>query len=86
MAADKIYFAGHLGLVGSDILRSMQQPVQTNFVTRTQAELELTNQDPVRIFFEKEKPTQVCVAAAKLGNSYANNTYPVDFTFQNLIV
>ncbi len=86
MAVDKIYVAGHRGMVGSAIVRTLQQQGQTNFVTRTHAELDLTNQAAVQAFFEKEKPTQVYLAAAKVGGIHANNTYPAEFIYQNLMM
>ena len=73
-------------MVGSAIVRTLQQQGQTNFVTRTHAELDLTNQAAVQAFFEKEKPTQVYLAAAKVGGIHANNTYPAEFIYQNLMV
>jgi GDP-L-fucose synthase len=85
-AMDKIYVAGHRGMVGSAIVRTLQQQGQTNFVTRTHAELDLTNQAAVQAFFEKEKPMQVYLAAAKVGGIHANNTYPAEFIYQNLMV
>ncbi|MDG1108528.1 MAG: GDP-L-fucose synthase [Burkholderiaceae bacterium] len=85
-AIEKIYVAGHRGMVGSAIIRTLEQQGQTNFVTRTHAELELTNQAAVQAFFEKEKPTQVYLAAAKVGGIYANNTYPAEFLYQNLMI
>ena len=84
--ANKIYVAGHRGMVGSAIVRTLQQQGQTNFVTRTHAELDLTNQAAVQAFFEKEKPTQVYLAAAKVGGIHANNTYPAEFIYQNLMM
>jgi len=83
---DKIYVAGHRGMVGSAIVRTLQQHGQTNFVTRTHAELDLTNQTAVQAFFAQEKPTQVYLAAAKVGGIHANNTYPAEFIYQNLMV
>ena len=83
---EKIYVAGHGGMVGSAIVRTLQQQGQTNFVTRTHAELDLTNQAAVQAFFEKEKPTQVYLAAAKVGGIHANSTYPAEFIYQNLMV
>ncbi len=83
---NKIYVAGHRGMVGSAIVRTLQQQGQTNLVTRTHAELDLTNQAAVQAFFETEKPSQVYLAAAKVGGIYANNTYPADFIYQNLMV
>jgi GDP-L-fucose synthase len=85
-AKEKIYVAGHRGMVGSAILRILQQQGQTNFVTRTHAELDLTHQANVQAFFEKEKPNQVYLAAAKVGGIYANNTYPAEFIYQNLMM
>jgi GDP-L-fucose synthase len=85
-AIEKIYVAGHRGMVGSAIVRTLQQQGQTHFVTRTHAELDLTNQAAVQAFFEKEKPTQVYLAAAKVGGIHANNTYPAEFIYENLMV
>ena len=84
--AHKIYVAGHRGMVGSAIVSTLQQQGQANFVTRTHAELDLSNQAAVQAFFEKEKPTQVYLAAAKVGGIHANNTYPAEFIYQNLMV
>jgi len=90
MAGDKgvgkIYVAGHRGMVGSAIVRALQQQGQANFVTRTHAELDLTNQAAVQAFFKQEKPNQVYLAAAKVGGIFANNTYPAEFIYQNLMV
>jgi len=85
-AMEKIYVAGHRGMVGSAIVRTLVRQGQTNFVTRTHAELDLINQAAVQAFFEKEKPTQVYLAAAKVGGIHANNTYPAEFIYQNLMV
>ena len=82
----KIYVAGHRGMVGSAILRNLQEKGYTNIVTRTHAELDLTNQSAVKIFFEQEKPDQVYLAAAKVGGIHANNTYPAEFIYQNLMI
>ena len=82
----KIYIAGHRGMVGSAILRTLEQQGQTNFITRTHKELELTDQTAVRNFFESEKPEQVYLAAAKVGGIHANNTYPAEFIYSNLMV
>lgn len=82
----KIYIAGHRGMVGSAIMRTLQQQGQTNFITRTHKELELTDQTAVRNFFESEKPEQVYLAAAKVGGIHANNTYPAEFIYSNLMV
>ena len=85
-AIEKIYVAGHRGMVGSAIVRALQQQGQANIVTRTHAELDLTNQPLVQAFFAQEKPTQVYLAAAKVGGIHANNTYPAEFIYQNLMV
>ena len=88
MAYQKIYVAGHRGMVGSAIVRQLlaQGVAQTHIVTRTHAELDLTNQAAVQQFFAHEKPTQVYLAAAKVGGIHANNTYPADFIYQNLMM
>jgi len=86
MTQPKIYIAGHRGMVGSAIMRTLQLQGQTNFITRTHAELELTDQTAVRNFFESEKPDQVYLAAAKVGGIHANNTYPAEFIYSNLMV
>jgi GDP-L-fucose synthase len=83
---DKIYIAGHRGMVGAAILRALAEQGYKNVVTRTHSELDLTNQVAVQDFFRKEKPTQVYLAAAKVGGIHANNTYPADFIYQNLMM
>ena len=85
-SSNKIYVAGHRGMVGSAIVRVLKGQGQTNLVVRTHAELDLTDQQAVRHFFETEKPDQVYLAAAKVGGIHANNTYPAEFIYQNLIV
>ena len=82
----KIYVAGHRGMVGSAICRNLQQQGQFRLLTRTHAELDLTNQAAVQAFFAQEKPDQVYLAAAKVGGIHANNTYPADFIYQNLMM
>ena len=82
----KIYVAGHRGMVGSAIVRELQKQGQKNIVVHTHAELELTNQQSVRDFFELEKPDQVYLAAARVGGIHANNTYPAEFIYDNLMV
>lgn len=82
----KIFVAGHRGMVGSAIIRALQQAGQTNIVTRTHAEFDLTDQVAVRSFFATEKPDQVYLAAAKVGGIHANDTYPADFIYQNLMI
>jgi GDP-L-fucose synthase len=82
----KIYVAGHRGMVGSAIIRNLQTKGFTNIITRTHAELDLTNQAKVAAFFEQEKPDQVYLAAARVGGIHANNTYPAEFIYDNLMV
>ena len=81
----KIYVAGHRGMVGSAIVRELNKRGQTNLVFRTHSELELTDQSLVRDFFEEEKPDQVYLAAAKVGGIHANNTFPAEFIYNNLM-
>ncbi|MFV7234921.1 GDP-L-fucose synthase [Flavobacterium sp. ZB4R12] len=83
---DKIYIAGHRGMVGSAILRALQAEGYTNFLLRTSAELDLRNQQVVTDFFTKEKPDYVFLAAAKVGGIIANNTYRADFIYENLMI
>ena len=82
----KIYVAGHRGMVGSAIVRNLVARGYSNIVTRTHAELDLTNQAQVRAFFQQERPAQVYLAAAKVGGIHANNTYPAEFIYQNLMM
>ena len=82
----KIYIAGHRGMVGSALVRQLQQDADVELITRTHAELDLTDQKAVRDFFESEKPDQVYLAAAKVGGIHANNTYPAEFIYQNLMM
>jgi GDP-L-fucose synthase len=82
----KIYVAGHRGLVGSALMRQLSAQGYKNLVTRTHAELDLTNQLAVTDFFQSEKPEYVFLAAAKVGGIYANNTYPAEFIFSNLSI
>lgn len=83
---NRIYVAGHRGMVGSAIVRILQQQGDADIVTRTHAELDLTDQAAVRAFFATEKPDQVYLAAAKVGGIHANNTYPAEFIYQNLMI
>ena len=83
---DKIYVAGHRGLVGSAIVRSLQEKGYTNIVGRTHGELDLTNQADVCRFFENESPDIVVLAAAKVGGINANNTKPAEFAYENMQV
>ncbi len=82
----KIYVAGHRGMVGSAIVRQLQAGGFSNILTRTHAELDLCNQQAVANFFKEEKPEQVYLAAAKVGGIHANNTYPAEFIYQNLMM
>ena len=82
----KIYVAGHQGMVGSSIMRILKIKGYTNIVSRTHQELDLTNQADVNQFFAKEKPQQVYLAAAKVGGINANNTYPAEFIYINLMI
>jgi len=83
---DKIYIAGHRGLVGSAIVRQLESRGFTNLLMRTHKELDLANQVQVRSFFQQEKPDYVILAAAKVGGIHANNTYPADFIYQNMMI
>jgi GDP-L-fucose synthase len=82
----KIYVAGHRGLVGSAIMRCLVAGGYTNVITRTHAELDLVDQEAVKTFFEREQPEYVFLAAAKVGGIMANNTYPADFIYLNLMI
>jgi len=82
----KIYVAGHRGMVGSAIVCQLKVVGHNNIVTRTHAELDLTNQAAVNTFFSREKPDQVYLAAAKVGGIHANNAYPAEFIYENLMV
>ena len=83
---DKIYVAGHRGMVGSAIVRRLQKDGFTNIVTRTSKELDLREQQPVRDFFSSEKPDVVVLAAAKVGGIHANNVYRAQFLHENLMI
>jgi GDP-L-fucose synthase len=83
---DKIYVAGHQGMVGSAIVKTLRLQGQSNIITRTHKELDLTNQASVKQFFEEERPNQVYLAAAKVGGIHSNNTYPAEFIYQNLMI
>jgi len=84
--SDKIYVAGHRGLVGSAIVRQLKERGFSNLLMRTHKELDLTNQAQVQDFFEQEQPDYVILAAAKVGGIHANNTYPADFIYQNMMI
>ena len=82
----KIYLAGHRGMVGSAIVKLLNEAGYQNIVVRTHAELDLTDQVAVRDFMQHERPEQVILAAAKVGGIHANNVYPAEFIYQNLMV
>ena len=82
----KVYVAGHRGLVGSALVRRLTAGGYANLVTKTHAELDLTRQEAVEAFFEKEAPEYVFLAAAKVGGILANSTYPADFIYKNIAI
>ena len=82
----KIYVAGHRGMVGSAIVRNLEQKGYVNIIGRTSKELDLIRQSDVENFFEEEKPKYVFLAAAKVGGIYANNKYPAEFIYNNLMI
>ena len=84
--SDKIYVAGHRGMVGSAIVRRLEKSGYENIVTRTHKEFDLCDQSAVHDFMQDEKPNYVVLAAAKVGGIYANNTYPAEFIYQNLMI
>ncbi|KCZ47240.1 GDP-L-fucose synthase [Hyphomonas sp. CY54-11-8] len=84
--APRVFVAGHRGMVGSAIIRQLEKAGGAEIVTRTRAELDLTDQAAVRCFFESEAIDQVYLAAAKVGGIHANNTYPAEFIFENLMI
>lgn len=81
---DKIYVAGHRGLVGSAIVRNLKSKGYTNIIGKTHTELDLTNQNMVKQYFEQERPEVVILAAAKVGGINANNTTPAEFAYENM--
>jgi len=83
---DKIYVAGHNGMVGSAIVRGLVKKGYTNIVTRSHNQLDLTNQAAVEQFFTEEKPDYVFLAAAKVGGIHANRSYPAEFIYINLMI
>jgi GDP-L-fucose synthase len=83
---DKIYIAGHRGLVGSAIVRELKSRGFTNLLMRSHKNLDLTNQENVQRFFQEQQPDYVILAAAKVGGIYANNTFPADFIYQNIMI
>jgi GDP-L-fucose synthase len=82
--SSSIFVAGHRGLVGSALVRTLQAKGFSNVITRTHSELDLENQMSVEEFFKKEKPEYVFLSAAKVGGIYANNTYPAEFAYSNM--
>ena len=86
MVSLKIYVAGHKGMVGSAIVRLLKKYSNYNIITRDKKNLNLTDQMEVNEFFKKEKIDHVYIAAARVGGIYANNTYPAEFIFQNIMI
>ena len=82
----KIYVAGHNGMVGSAIVRELRKQGYNNIITKSREDLDLTNQQAVNIFFKKEKPEYVFLAAAKVGGIGANSIYPADFLYENMMI
>ena len=82
----KIYVAGHRGMVGSAIVRQLEEQGYTNIVVKTRSELDLVNQQAVADFFSQEKPDAVFLAAAKVGGIHANNTFPAEFIYENMMM
>lgn len=82
----KIYVAGHRGMVGSAIVKQLNEAGYQNIVVRTRAELDLTDQAAVRDFMQQEKPAEIILAAARVGGIHSNNEYPAEFIYQNLMV
>ena len=86
ITTDKIYIAGHNGMVGSAIVRKLYEKGFVNIVTRSSSELDLTNQQSAHAFLQEEKPDYVVIAAAKVGGIHANDSYPAEFIYQNLMI
>lgn len=86
MKQNKIYIAGHRGMVGNAILKALSEHEDNIIITRSHSELDLTNQSEVNKFFEQEQPDMVYLAAAKVGGIYANNTFPAEFIYNNLMI
>lgn len=82
----KVYVAGHCGMVGSAIVKALSNHGYSNLITRTHGELDLINQQSVEVFFQKERPDYVILAAAKVGGILANSQYPADFIYHNLMI
>ena len=83
---DKIYVAGHNGMVGSAIVRKLREKGFVNIITRSSSELDLVNQQNVHNFLQEEKPDYVVIAAAKVGGIHANDSYPAEFIYQNMMI
>ena len=86
LSSDKIYVAGHNGMVGSAIVRKLSSLGYNNVIVKNSSELDLRNQHQVRLFFEKNRPNYVFLAAAKVGGIIANNSYKADFIYDNLSI
>ena len=86
MRKDKIYVAGHNGMVGSAIVRFFKRKKNINLLLKDKKDLDLTNQNSVQNFFKKEKPDQVYLAAARVGGIYYNENYPADSIYENLTI
>ena len=84
--SDRIYVAGHQGMVGSAIVRMLESDPNVELILRTHSELDLLDQSAVSVFFAEQKIDQVYLAAAKVGGIHANNQYPADFIYQNLMI
>jgi len=82
----RIFIAGHRGMAGSAIERALRAQGHTRYVVRTRAEMDLTDQRAVNEFMAREKPDQIYLAAARVGGIHANNTYPAEFIYSNLMV
>lgn len=82
----RIYVAGHRGMVGAAIMRQLQTNDDTDLITAKHAELDLTNQSAVNDFFAEQKIDQIYLSAAKVGGIHANNTYPAEFIYENLMI
>ena len=82
----KVFVAGHRGMVGAAIVRKLQQSANIDIVTRTRSELDLTDQKEVSDFLSKGNIDEIYLAAAKVGGIYANNTYPAEFIYENLMI
>ena len=85
-AKQRVFVAGHQGMVGSAICRQLSQRADVELIVRTRSELDLTSQQAVTAFFQHESIDQVYLAAAKVGGIHANNSYPAEFIFENLMM